>query len=56
MMNKEFVFKYYGWKPEDGDYVPKDFTKSGPKVSRIEKLVNLLISVFILSVHSIHRK
>ncbi|MDD5360911.1 MAG: hypothetical protein PHN88_02170 [Ignavibacteria bacterium] len=55
-MNKEFVYKYYGWKPEDGDYKEKDFTKSKHKVKRIERLVNLLISVFILNRHTIHRK
>jgi hypothetical protein len=55
-MNKEFVFKYYGWKPEDGDYSPKDFTKTKHKTTRIEKLINLLISVFVLNGHSIYKR
>jgi hypothetical protein len=55
-MDKESIFKYYGWRPEDGDYEPKDIAKPEHKLSRIAKLINLLISVFVLHGHSVRRR
>lgn len=49
-MDKEAVYRYYGWRIEDGDYNHKDDVR-GSNSSKLGKFINLLISVFIMRFH-----
>ncbi len=49
LMDKEAVYRYYGWRIEDGDYEPGDkYDYITRRSSKIGKFINLLIAVFVM--------
>ncbi|GEM_PF-6157183 len=57
IVDKDTVYRYYKWKPEDGDYKPSVSIKANKiEKSIIGRFINLLVSVFVLGeVHNSRR-
>ncbi|MCE1164990.1 MAG: hypothetical protein LWX07_06275 [Bacteroidetes bacterium] len=48
-MDKDEVYRFYGWRIEDGDYQPKELSiYGGHTPSRLEKFIDLLLFIFVM--------